>query len=137
MARLLRRSASGVQGRRVPVFIGRGTADSALTASETEPLLRQTMDAEAIAQTSASAAVAPAAGPMAGVDEQLARRVLRKIDRTIIPLLFITYMLNFMDKTILSSAAVFGLRDDNVCGTPSSQPFVPQDITLTTDAIRT
>jgi hypothetical protein len=23
-------------------------------------------------------------------------------------------MLNFMDKTILSSAAVFGLRDDNV-----------------------
>ncbi|KAK7414345.1 hypothetical protein QQX98_006787 [Neonectria punicea] len=41
-----------------------------------------------------------------------ARRVLRKIDRTIIPLLFVTYMFNFMDKTILSSAAVFGLRED-------------------------
>ncbi|KPM37824.1 hypothetical protein AK830_g8738 [Neonectria ditissima] len=41
-----------------------------------------------------------------------ATRVLRKIDRTIIPLLFVTYMLNFMDKTILSSAAVFGLRKD-------------------------
>ncbi|KAI5468041.1 major facilitator superfamily domain-containing protein [Mariannaea sp. PMI_226] len=40
-------------------------------------------------------------------------RVLRKIDRAIIPLLFLTYVLNFMDKTILSSAAVFGLRNDN------------------------
>ncbi|TQS33825.1 hypothetical protein Golomagni_05818, partial [Golovinomyces magnicellulatus] len=42
----------------------------------------------------------------------IAARVLKKIDRAIIPLLFITYMLNFMDKVILSSAAVFGLRDD-------------------------
>jgi hypothetical protein len=47
-------------------------------------------------------------------DAGVARRVLKKIDRAIIPLLFVTYMLNFMDKTILSSAAVFGLRDDNV-----------------------
>jgi hypothetical protein len=38
--------------------------------------------------------------------------VLRKIDRRLIPLLFITYNLNFMDKTILSSASVFGLRED-------------------------
>lgn len=44
----------------------------------------------------------------------MAKAVLRKIDRTIIPLLFVTYMLNFMDKVILSSAAVFGLRDDTV-----------------------
>ncbi|KAL6407832.1 hypothetical protein AUP68_08857 [Ilyonectria robusta] len=40
------------------------------------------------------------------------RLVLKKIDRTIIPLLFVTYMFNFMDKIILSSAAVFGLRED-------------------------
>ncbi|EFZ00084.2 MFS transporter [Metarhizium robertsii] len=46
-------------------------------------------------------------------DRAVARRVLKKIDRAIIPVLFITYMLNFMDKIILSSAAVFGLRDDN------------------------
>ncbi|KAL4871509.1 hypothetical protein BDV12DRAFT_23487 [Aspergillus spectabilis] len=38
--------------------------------------------------------------------------VLRKIDRRLIPLLFTTYMLSFMDKTILSSASVFGLIDD-------------------------
>lgn len=49
-----------------------------------------------------------------GVDAALAKRVLRKIDMRLIPLLFITYGLNFMDKTILSSASVFGLRDDTV-----------------------
>lgn len=49
------------------------------------------------------------------VDAAMAKRVLRKIDMRLIPLLFITYGLNFMDKTILSSASVFGLRDDTVC----------------------
>ncbi|OAG07511.1 MFS general substrate transporter [Paraphaeosphaeria sporulosa] len=44
--------------------------------------------------------------------EALAKRVLRKIDWRLIPLMFITYNLNFMDKTILSSASVFGLRED-------------------------
>ncbi|KAK0383914.1 hypothetical protein NLU13_8005 [Sarocladium strictum] len=56
------------------------------------------------------------AGP-APVEESeealIARRVLKKIDRVIIPLLFFTYILNFSDKVILSSAAVFGLREDN------------------------
>ncbi|KAG5984062.1 hypothetical protein E4U55_006197 [Claviceps digitariae] len=46
-------------------------------------------------------------------DGAMACRVLKKIDRAIIPLLFVTYMLNFMDKVILSSAAVFGLPHDN------------------------
>lgn len=45
----------------------------------------------------------------------LAKRVLRKIDFWIIPLLFVTYNFNFMDKTILSSAAVFGLKESTVC----------------------
>lgn len=48
------------------------------------------------------------------VDAAFAKRVVRKIDMRLVPLLFITYMLNFMDKTILSSASVFGLRDDTV-----------------------
>lgn len=55
-----------------------------------------------------------------GRDAGLAKRVLRKIDRTIIPLLFVTYILNFMDKIILSSAAIFGLRDDNVSSMPGA-----------------
>lgn len=49
-----------------------------------------------------------------GVDVATAKRILRKIDMRLIPLLFVTYMLNFMDKTILSSASVFGLQDDTV-----------------------
>ncbi|CAI7620870.1 unnamed protein product [Penicillium viridicatum] len=47
-----------------------------------------------------------------GTDHAMAKRVLRKIDRRLIPLLFATYMFNFMDKTILSSASVFGMRHD-------------------------
>lgn len=42
-----------------------------------------------------------------------ARRIVRKIDRRIMPILFCTYLFNFMDKTILSSASVFGLKKDN------------------------
>lgn len=49
-----------------------------------------------------------------GTDHAMAKRVLRKIDRRLIPLLFTTYMFNFMDKTILSSASVFGMRHDTV-----------------------
>jgi MFS family permease len=46
-------------------------------------------------------------------DDERARQILRRIDRRIMPLLFLTYMFNFMDKTILSSASVFGLLEDN------------------------
>jgi|SRR5690242_17092416 len=53
--------------------------------------------------------------------DDIAKRVLRKIDWRLIPLMFITYNLNFMDKTILSSASVFGLREDTVrCSFPPS-----------------
>lgn len=48
------------------------------------------------------------------LDSPFAKRVLRKIDFWIIPLLFVTYNFNFMDKTILSSASVFGLKDSTV-----------------------
>jgi hypothetical protein len=55
-----------------------------------------------------------------GHEAVTARRVLKKIDRVIIPLLFVTYIFNFADKVILSSAAVFGLREDNVSSTLAS-----------------
>ncbi|KAJ9143849.1 MFS general substrate transporter [Pleurostoma richardsiae] len=54
----------------------------------------------------------PAEVSQVGSNAAMAKRVLRKIDYTLIPLLFVTYMFNFMDKTILSSASVFGLRTD-------------------------
>lgn len=78
---------------------------SHLHASETDALLGPRTMAE-LSQDPSRLEPAP--------DAAVARRVLKKIDRAIIPVLFVTYMLNFMDKIILSSAAVFGLRDDNV-----------------------
>ncbi|KAJ5802308.1 uncharacterized protein N7503_004758, partial [Penicillium pulvis] len=59
----------------------------------------------AMAESSTSPAVEQAM-------DNTAKHVLRKIDKRLVPLMFITYMLNFMDKTILSSASVFGLKDD-------------------------
>lgn len=61
-----------------------------------------------------SSAAATEAAVDHAMDHAFAKRVLRKIDRRLVPLLFLTYMLNFMDKTILSSASVFGLSDDTV-----------------------
>lgn len=77
---------------------------------ETEPLLGSPIDTDGEMSSSAQ----DASRMETGADAALARRVVKKIDRVIIPLLFVTYMLNFMDKVILSSAAVFGLRDDTV-----------------------
>lgn len=47
-------------------------------------------------------------------DSALSKKVVRKIDLWILPLLFVTYNFNFLDKTILSSASVFGLKDSTV-----------------------
>lgn len=52
-------------------------------------------------------------GELSPYTQALAKRVLRKIDMRVLAIMFVTYNLNFMDKTILSSAAVFGLKDDN------------------------
>ncbi|KAI1324193.1 MFS general substrate transporter [Xylariaceae sp. FL0255] len=52
------------------------------------------------------------AGGSGSMDSARARLIVRRIDRRLLPLLFLIYMFNFMDKTILSSAAVFGLIDD-------------------------
>ncbi|KAK5996161.1 putative transporter [Cladobotryum mycophilum] len=81
------------------------TSEHAYIAGETEPLLGSDREMNATSDQDH-------AGLETGPDVAVARRVLKKIDRIIIPLLFVTYMLNFMDKVILSSAAVFGLRKD-------------------------
>jgi hypothetical protein len=78
---------------------------------------------DAAQQTDVAAAqVQPEHAAVMEDEQALAKRVLRKIDWRLIPLMFITYNLNFMDKTILSSASVFGLREDNV-HQPSPTPF--------------
>lgn len=45
------------------------------------------------------------------IDPQEAKRVLRKIDRHLLPLLMMTYMLQFLDKSSINFASVYGLRD--------------------------
>ncbi|KAJ6441330.1 cyanamide hydratase [Purpureocillium lavendulum] len=94
-------SSSGI----APVLSDEDNDESVAFAQDTEPLLAST---DMAAQRDES--VADVSGLR---DVDAPRRVLKKIDRAIIPLLFVTYMLNFMDKIILSSAAVFGLREDN------------------------
>ncbi|OJK00111.1 hypothetical protein ASPACDRAFT_1855711 [Aspergillus aculeatus ATCC 16872] len=59
-----------------------------------------------------SSTAGPSESRYAGDTSALASRVLRKVDRRLIPLLFVTYLLNYMDKAILSSASVFGLTED-------------------------
>jgi hypothetical protein len=47
-------------------------------------------------------------------DLGLTKDVVQKIDLRVLPLLFITSNFTFIDKTILSSASVFGLKKDTV-----------------------
>ncbi|KAJ4362257.1 hypothetical protein N0V83_010350 [Neocucurbitaria cava] len=51
-----------------------------------------------------------AVGPMTPEDD---KRILKKIDTHLLPLMIITYTLNFMDKNALSYSANFGLTTDN------------------------
>ena len=60
-----------------------------------------------------SASVVDEMQPVSPYSKALAKRVIRKIDRRILVIMFVTYVFNFMDKTILSSASVFGLIEDN------------------------
>ncbi|KAH7155212.1 major facilitator superfamily domain-containing protein [Dactylonectria estremocensis] len=46
------------------------------------------------------------------IDAAAEKRVLRKLDRRIIPLLGVCYFFYYVDKTTLSYAAIFGLKED-------------------------
>ncbi|KAI1170044.1 MFS general substrate transporter [Nemania sp. FL0916] len=80
-------------------------ASSSSSASNSS-VARHDIDMDEAATTTATAAAETAHAAVDG------KKVLRRIDTHIIPLLFATYMFNFMDKAILSSASVFGLRRD-------------------------
>lgn len=43
-------------------------------------------------------------------DEAEVKRVLRKIDFRVIPILFVTYMLQYLDKNSINFASVYGLE---------------------------
>ncbi|KPA36847.1 allantoate permease [Fusarium langsethiae] len=46
------------------------------------------------------------------LDAETNKKLLRKIDRKLMPVLCFTYALQYYDKAILSQAAIFGLRED-------------------------
>ncbi|KAL2853193.1 putative MFS transporter [Aspergillus pseudodeflectus] len=46
------------------------------------------------------------------IDEETNRKLLRKIDMRLMPVMCFTYALQYYDKALLSQAAIFGLRDD-------------------------
>lgn len=45
------------------------------------------------------------------LDTQEAKRVLRKIDRRVVPILFLIYLLQYLDKNGINYASAFGLED--------------------------
>lgn len=51
------------------------------------------------------------------------KRVVRKIDRRLLPLLILTYGLQYYDKAMLSQAAIFGLRKDLKLSTGNRYSF--------------
>lgn len=58
-------------------------------------------------------------GPMTAEDE---RRLKRKIDWRVVPLLFACYILQYLDKTLINYANVMGLQDDtSITGDQYSQ----------------
>lgn len=44
------------------------------------------------------------------IDAQEAKRVLRKIDKRVIPILFFLYLLQYLDKNGINYASVYGLK---------------------------
>ncbi|KAL3426598.1 major facilitator superfamily transporter [Phlyctema vagabunda] len=85
--------------------------------TETVPLLSADMASPrtskdmAVNDTKVDASVS-VSSEVDAVEEAFAKKVLRKIDWRLLPILFITFNFNFIDKTILSSASVFGLSKD-------------------------
>ena len=51
-------------------------------------------------------------GEIIELDEATNRRLLRTIDRHLIPLMCVVYGLNYLDKTTLSYASVMGIKKD-------------------------
>ncbi|KAK5113974.1 hypothetical protein LTR62_003097 [Meristemomyces frigidus] len=83
--------------------------------NQTTTVLTTLSDADealAFLETHPHAAAIAAEGAAILEDPKAQRRLLRKIDLTIAPLLACVYFLQYLDKTTLSYAAIMGLRKD-------------------------
>ena len=52
--------------------------------------------------------------PPPELDKAYIKQIVRKIDWRILPLMFLTLSFNFIDKTVLANASVYGLTEDIV-----------------------
>lgn len=77
------------------------------TSAPTTEILKHSRDAD-----EAMKAFEGSNGEIIHIDEATNKRLLRKIDLHIMPLLCIVYGLNYLDKTTLSYANVMGIKTD-------------------------
>ncbi|KAL6243874.1 hypothetical protein RBB50_009308 [Rhinocladiella similis] len=62
----------------------------------------------------------------AGFDKQATRKLLRKIDLAIIPLVTILYLLSFLDRANIGNARLAGLEEDlGMKGLDTTSPSLP------------
>ena len=88
-----------------------GTVTAVKQAPPTHHLLAHSHDADA-ALAAITAAHADDGSPAAELDAPTQRRLLRRIDARLMPLLCVVYGLNYLDKTTLSYASVMGIKAD-------------------------
>jgi len=75
-----------------------------------EELIRE-KTVDTVHQDEALKVISQYAGDMTWTQEE-EKKVVQRIDRKLMPLLCITYGLQYYDKAMLSQAALFGLRED-------------------------
>ncbi|MCJ1483443.1 hypothetical protein MMC06_003610 [Schaereria dolodes] len=78
-----------------------------VTGRVSDPILKHANDAD-----EAMKAFADHEGDVLVLDEATNKRLLRKIDLNLMPLLCVIYGLNYLDKTTLSYASVMGIKTD-------------------------
>ncbi|KAK4893750.1 Allantoate permease [Elasticomyces elasticus] len=82
-------------------------ADAIRSGSVPEAILKHSHDAD-----EAMKAFEGHAGQVIHIDEATNKRLLRLIDWNLIPIMCVTYGLNYLDKTTLSYASIMGLKTD-------------------------
>ncbi|KAK5705481.1 Allantoate permease [Elasticomyces elasticus] len=93
-------------------------ADAIRSGSVPEAILKHSHDAD-----EAMKAFEGHAGQIIHIDEATNKRLLRRIDWNLIPIMCVTYGLNYLDKTTLSYASIMGIKKDiNLKGYTTKAP---------------
>ncbi|KAK5138019.1 hypothetical protein LTR08_005816 [Meristemomyces frigidus] len=82
-------------------------ADAIRSGSVSEDILKHSHDAD-----EAMKAFASHQGQVIEIDEATNKRLLRRIDWNLIPVMCIVYGLNYLDKTTISYASIMGIKKD-------------------------